>query len=74
MTTRPNTKIDCENFARLQLAHVRPFYTPCLLRTKRRERDGSLPPGYTDSVMLPEKVWVRYLMDVTGVGKQPMEF
>jgi hypothetical protein len=33
---------------------------------------GSLPPGYTDSVLLPDMVSVRYLMETTGADAQTM--
>ena len=36
------------------------------------KRDGSLPPGYTDTVSLPEMVSVRYLMEITGATAQTM--
>ena len=37
-----------------------------------KKPDGSLPPGYTESVLLPAMVPVRYLMDTTGADKQTM--
>ena len=36
------------------------------------KRDGSLPPGYKELLLLPEQVSVRYLIETTGATEDTM--